>query len=107
MNPIEYIEKCTIHDLVDFRKQTKYVDKNGKIRHSISKQDIVYIAKVYVGVSIERIANKFERPISTIKSQVSKIKNKSQAELDRVDDEMREIAYWKYKQLNKLNEGKV
>ena len=100
MNPIEYIEKCNINDLINFRKETVFIDKNGTKRNSTRKGELIYIARVYCNASLEEIAKHLKQPISTIESQVSIIKNKGQLEFDRIDDLMREIAYWKYKQLN-------
>lgn len=100
MNPIEYIEKCTLYDLIAFRKGTTFLDKNNKIRNSTRMKDLFFISRLYLGCPDSEIAEKFNRSKSAVKSQISMVLNKGITYRDQVDDLMREIAYWKYKQLN-------
>lgn len=107
MNPIEYIEKCTLYDLLKFQEETKYVDKNHIERKATKTGELIFIAYLYMNISVERMAIVFELSKSAVKSTISQTRGKGLTEMDRLDDLMREIAYWKYKQLNKLHEGKI
>ena len=106
MNPIEYIEKCTLYDLLRFQEETKYIDVNKIERKSTKKGDLIYIAIMYLDASIDKISIVFNVTRSAVKSHFSRISNQGLTEMDRLDDLMREIAYWKYKQLNKLDGSK-
>lgn len=106
MNPIDYIEKCTLYDLIKFQEETKYIDINKIERKSTKTGDIIYIAYMYLNSPIEKIALAFDVTKSAVKSHISKTSGKGLSEMDRLDDLMREIAYWKYKQLNNSNGSK-
>ena len=106
MNPIECIEKCSLYDLLKYREETKYIDVNKIERYTASKGHLMFIAYLYMNLSIERISIVFDKSKGGVKSAISHIRNKGLTEMDRVDDLMREIAYWKYKQLNKLDGSK-
>ena len=48
MNPIEYIEKCTLYDLLKFQEETKYVDKNHIERKATKNGELIFIAYLYM-----------------------------------------------------------
>lgn len=100
MNPIEYIEKCTLEDLLEYRKGTIFPDKDKKIRNSTRMKDLLFISRMYLGYTDIEIAEKFNISKSAVKSQISMVLNKGITYRDQVDDLIREIGYWKYKQLN-------
>lgn len=106
MNPIEYIEKCTLYDLLKFQEETKYKDIHLIDRKTAKNGDIIYIAYMYLNLSIDKIALIMELTKSAVKSHISIISGKGLTKMDELDDLMREIAYWKYKQLNKLDGSK-
>ena len=107
MNPMEYINKCSVSDLLLFREETRYFDKNKILRHQVRLGEIMFIAYLYMNKTVTYIAEICNKSVSTVKSQISLLKNKGLTERDRLEDLMREIAYWKYKQLNKLNESTI
>lgn len=100
-NPIEYIEKCTLEDLIEFRKGTIFFDRNRStiVRNSTKIKDLFYIARVYLGCTDFEIAKKFKKSQNAVKSQISMAINKGITYNDQIDDLMREIAYWKFIQL--------
>ena len=51
MNPIEYIEKCSLNDLLLYRDNTLYIDKNGALRNSTRKGELIYIANIYCNIT--------------------------------------------------------
>lgn len=95
-NPIEYIEKCTLEDLLKFRKLTISDDGSNSTRW----ENLVLIAYKYVGYADWKIAKEFNKSIATIKSQKFRGIKQWEKNSDELDDLMREIGYWKYKQLN-------
>lgn len=103
---MEYINKCSVSDLLLYREETRYFDKNKKLRYQTKLGEIIYIAYLYMNKSVTYIAQICDKSISMVKSQISLLQNKGLTEKDRIEDLMREIAYWKYKQLNELNESK-
>ena len=98
-NPIEYIEKCTLDDLLEFRENTYFIDKNGDRRNSTRLKDLIYIANFFIGYTDEKIAKKFKKSLATVRTDISICSNGTKLNSDKIDDLMREIAYWKYKQL--------
>lgn len=102
-NPIEYIEKCTLEDLLEFRKLTVKEDGSNSTRWG----DLAYIANFYLNYSYAQIARKFKKSRDTIESQISVVSNGSSVQADEIDDLMREIAYWRYKKAVKSKEQGV
>lgn len=106
MNPIDYIEKCTLEDLLEYRKGTVSLDKNKIERNNTRWEDLVLIAYKYLGYADWKIAKEFGKSVQTIKSQKFKGLEKWTKNSDELDDLLRELGYWKYKQLNNLNGSK-
>lgn len=107
MNPIDYIEKCTLEDLLEYRRGTVFLDKNKIERNGTRLADLFFISRVYLGCTDFEISEKFGKSQNTVKSQISIVSHKGITYRDRVDDLVKEIAYWKYKQLNNLNGSKI
>jgi len=94
-NPIEYIEKCTLEDLLKFREGTVSIEGVNSTRW----EDLVYIAYEFIGYAEWKIAKDFNISEATIRVQLRRTRERYNISSDKIDDLMREICYWKYKQL--------
>lgn len=96
-NSLEYLDKCNLKDMIQFRSETMEMDNDRHIlRNKTRVRHLYYIAYKFMGYSAKRIAKDFGVKHSTVRSSIFIIDS---VEIDKCDDVAREISSWKKKQL--------
>jgi len=96
-NSLEYLDKCTINDMIQFRSEMMEVDSYKHVlRNKIRVRHLYYIASKFLGHSTKRIAKEFNVNQTAVRSSIHVIND---VEIDKCDEIAREISSWKKKQL--------
>lgn len=94
---LEFLDKCNLKDLVEFRKSKLYIDKDKRIRNSVRIQDLVFIAKNNLGYSAKDIQIAFVISNPTVYAHIYFVTINNR--LDRISRVSEKLNEWKFNQL--------